>query len=369
MHHHANLPTDHHANLPDCSATKKDDLAAALVDALLADDLALCDLFPGVVIPDPDTNHNPNPNAANPNSNPNPDATNTNPDPNPNPNPNTNPNPNPNAANPNPNPNAANPNAANPNPNPDTNPNPNPNPNTANPTDTTTPEDEPNPGDCYEVWWEYEEQWYACVVKSQSLDVGGSIASLCYYDDGQSRWHNLPEEKIRRIKPTHARIKKLTIREIRKRLRAEGISPRTTWRKPKLVSTLLSKLLVGGDTNPNPTTTTTANPPTNPNPTTTTTANPTTTTIPHPHPNPNPNPTTTTTTTNPNPPTTILERAKYGQSHAQRVILRKRKSADNEQVEKEQAETKRLRTRCVTRKRKMTTEVCECGVATGVCCV
>ena len=181
----------------------------------------------------------------------------------------------------------------------------------AAPTATETKTALPTSGDCYEVWWEFEEQWYSCVVKSQRQDVDGSTASLCLYDDDVPRWHNLLQEKIRRINPTTDRITKMTTRNIRERLRSEGIAIRTSWRKPKLVS-----LLVGATTT-DATTSPTAN---------------TNATVP-----------AADTTASPALPPV---RAKHGQSHIQRVVRRKRKAADKDQADSNK------RNRTDTRKRK-----------------
>ena len=107
------------------------------------------------------------------------------------------------------------------------------------------------PGDCVEVWWDEDEQYFPCVVTQQRADSDDSTASECKYDgETQRHWHDLEEERFRHILPTVGRLSNLTVPVIRKRLRKEGKVFDSTARKPALV-TLLFNVLVGRSGNLN----------------------------------------------------------------------------------------------------------------------
>ena len=107
------------------------------------------------------------------------------------------------------------------------------------------------PGDCVEVWWDEDEQYFPCVVTQQRADSDDSTASECKYDgETQRHWHDLEEERFRHILPTVGRLSNLTVPVIRQRLRKEGKVFDSTARKPALV-TLLFNVLVGRSGNLN----------------------------------------------------------------------------------------------------------------------
>lgn len=73
-------------------------------------------------------------------------------------------------------------------------------PTTTNTTNTTTApsttactiESTPIPGDCVEVWWEGEKEWFAGVITDEAPGYDDSISSQIEYDDDKKRyWHNL----------------------------------------------------------------------------------------------------------------------------------------------------------------------------------
>ena len=76
------------------------------------------------------------------------------------------------------------------------------------------------PGDSVKVWWDEEEIFFPCVVKSQKPDTDSTTASECRYDgDAKTYWHNLEAEEYRHIAPTVERLSKVTVNVIKQRLR------------------------------------------------------------------------------------------------------------------------------------------------------
>jgi len=98
-------------------------------------------------------------------------------------------------------------------------------------------------GSCIDVFWDEDEKWYPCVISKQANDVDGTTASLCAYDDGIGRWHNLQEQECRPTTPTVDRLKKLSIANLRHRLEYESVPLTTTLRKSQLVNMLIKKFL------------------------------------------------------------------------------------------------------------------------------
>ena len=98
-------------------------------------------------------------------------------------------------------------------------------------------------GDSLEVWWDDEGKWFPGVVKDQRVDVDSSTVSNCRYDDSTSTWwHDLDSERYRRIAPTKARLAKLSVKNLRARLRLENVPCQPTDRKQVLVDKLFDKL-------------------------------------------------------------------------------------------------------------------------------
>ena len=65
-------------------------------------------------------------------------------------------------------------------------------PNTTTATNTT-----PRPGDCIEVWWEDQKQWYPGVVTDEAPGYDDTVASQIAYDDDKRRyWHNLEVQEV-----------------------------------------------------------------------------------------------------------------------------------------------------------------------------
>ena len=63
---------------------------------------------------------------------------------------------------------------------------------TAPSTTACTIESTPIPGDCVEVWWEGEKEWFAGVITDEAPGYDDSISSQIEYDDDKKRyWHNL----------------------------------------------------------------------------------------------------------------------------------------------------------------------------------
>ena len=98
------------------------------------------------------------------------------------------------------------------------------------------------PGDCLEVWWDDPGAFFGCVIGEQTGDVNDTTASSCLYDDKTQRWHGLDSERYRRIAPTKVRLTKLSVKNLRARLRLETVPYLPTDRKQVLVNKLFDKL-------------------------------------------------------------------------------------------------------------------------------
>ena len=99
------------------------------------------------------------------------------------------------------------------------------------------------PGDSVEVWWEQPEGFFACVVAEQSPDLRDTTTSLCLYDDGAQRWHDLEAERYRRISPAIERLAKVGDAVLHTRLRLEGIQFEEQAAKKELEGLLCKTLL------------------------------------------------------------------------------------------------------------------------------
>ena len=107
----------------------------------------------------------------------------------------------------------------------------------------TTTTDTVQPGDSLEVWWEHYDTWYPCVVKDTRIDVDETTASLCLYDDEvKGRWHNLEEEQYRRIPTNTARVGRVGKQQLLQRLKALGKRVNQAHLKAELVSMLVRAL-------------------------------------------------------------------------------------------------------------------------------
>ncbi len=150
------------------------------------------------------------------------------------------------------------------------------------------------PGTCLEVYWDEDQTWYPCVITKEDIDVDGTTASLCAYDDGVDEWHNLQKNEHRPITPTKSRLKKLAVTQLRQRLNYEGVPFDNATRKNELLNTLLSRLSRNPDTKLSHDTTAKVS--------------------------------ENTTTDAVESVTALMKpQAKFGQSHAQRMILKRRK--------------------------------------------
>ena len=99
-------------------------------------------------------------------------------------------------------------------------------------------------GDCVDVYWEEDDQWFPAVVGDQRPDTDSTIASNCLYDGDSSKkwWHNLESTSYRRIAPDKVRLAKLSMKNLRDRLKREQVAFTSTDRKPALVELLFDKL-------------------------------------------------------------------------------------------------------------------------------
>lgn len=99
-------------------------------------------------------------------------------------------------------------------------------------------------GDCVDVYWEEDDQWFPAVVGDQRPDTDSTIASNCLYDGDSSKkwWHNLESTSYRRIAPDKVRLAKLSMKNLRDRLKREQVEFTSTDRKPALVELLFDKL-------------------------------------------------------------------------------------------------------------------------------
>ena len=60
-------------------------------------------------------------------------------------------------------------------------------------------------GDRLQVFWANDSKWYPCVLKQTRTTQEGTQFWLCHYDgEAQGRWHDLGDEKTRRIDTTSA---------------------------------------------------------------------------------------------------------------------------------------------------------------------
>ena len=100
------------------------------------------------------------------------------------------------------------------------------------------------PGDCVEVFWDDTEQFYPCVISEQAKDVGDTTASLCLYDDDADEryYHNLDNERYRRLKPTTVRLHKLHSKTLHQRLSLEQTTIAADTPKDLMVKLLLTLL-------------------------------------------------------------------------------------------------------------------------------
>jgi len=156
-------------------------------------------------------------------------------------------------------------------------------------------------GHCLSVYWYEEDEWFSCVVKNQAPDVCKTTASQCRYDDGTDYWHNMNNTVHKSIQPTEERISRICKENILTALENEGVHYPDSTRKVKLVQVLTklrSKQFVTLQSS---------------------------TTVPRKR---NISEISTPTTS------TVVERAKFGMSHKQRNVLRKRKLADTQSVSK-----------------------------------
>ena len=90
------------------------------------------------------------------------------------------------------------------------------------------------PGTCHEVFWDEDEEWYACVIVKEKVQQNGATVSLCAYDDGIKLYHDLQNEQHRPIASTAERLGKVPCGGLRSLLRDKGVS--VAGRKAQLIA-------------------------------------------------------------------------------------------------------------------------------------
>ena len=94
------------------------------------------------------------------------------------------------------------------------------------------------PGDSIEIWCDDDELFNPCIVTQMRSNQNGTAWKCRYDDTTKPYWHDLESEQYRRIPPSIARLKKLRMKELRWRLRQDGVTFLSPAKKDVLVATL-----------------------------------------------------------------------------------------------------------------------------------
>ena len=97
-------------------------------------------------------------------------------------------------------------------------------------------------GDSIEVWWDGEEEWFPGIVREIKPDTNGTAWECLYDETSKKYWHNLETEKFRRIPTTMERLNRLRIKDLRARLRTDGVHYDSCARKKVLVDAVYKHL-------------------------------------------------------------------------------------------------------------------------------
>ena len=95
------------------------------------------------------------------------------------------------------------------------------------------------PGDSIEIWCDNDELFKPCIVTQMRSTNENGTAWKCRYDDTTTPyWHDLETEQYRRMPPSVTRLKKLRMKELRWRLRQDGVTFLSSAKKDALVAKL-----------------------------------------------------------------------------------------------------------------------------------